>query len=141
MTGFTPIEALIGGTLIGLSVFIFLAASGRVTGISGIFGGLIPPTGGGFSWRLAFIVGLVGGVVLYRLAGGPLTDIQITPSMPVLVVGGLLVGFGARLGSGCTSGHAICGIGRLSLRSTVATIVFMAAAIATVFVVRHMAGG
>lgn len=141
MSGFTPISALVGGGLIGLAVALFLASSGRATGISGILGGLVPPSVGSTAWRVLFLVGLVAGVGIYRLAGGPLTDIQITPSQGLLVAGGLLVGVGTQVGAGCTSGHGVCGIGRVSPRSIVATIVFMVTAGITVFIVRHMIGG
>ncbi len=141
MTGFTPVDALIGGGLIGLAVALLLAANGRVTGISGIVGGLIRPDKQGTAWRWVFLTGLVAGVALYRLAGGPLTDIEITTSPGILIAGGVLVGFGTQIGAGCTSGHGVCGIGRLSPRSMVATMVFMATAAIVVFAVRHGLGG
>ncbi|MDD9877085.1 MAG: YeeE/YedE thiosulfate transporter family protein [Magnetovibrio sp.] len=141
MTGFTPLSALTGGALIGAAVVLMFLFAGRVTGISGIFGGLIARPGPETAWRAMFVAGLIGGVWLYRAAGGPLDDITITGSAPLLIAGGLLVGFGARLGSGCTSGHAVCGMARFSGRSTAATVVFMATAAATVFAVRHLGGG
>ena len=141
MSNFTPLSALAGGLLIGMSVAGMLWFSGRVTGISGIFGGLIAAPNAETVWRAMFVVGLVIGVGLYRAGGGPLMDIEITNAMPLLVAGGLLVGFGARFGSGCTSGHAICGIARWSHRSLVATIVFMAIAALTVYAVRHLGMG
>ena len=141
MTGFTPVSALAGGLLIGASVVLMLWFNGRVTGISGIFGGLIARPNRETLWRALFVIGLIGGVALYRGAGGPLVDIEITGSTALLVAGGLLVGFGARLGSGCTSGHAICGLARFSVRSLTATAVFMLTAALTVFILRHLAGG
>ena len=141
MPGFTPFDAIAGGLLIGLAVVGMLWFNGRVTGISGIFGGLLAAPSKDTLWRGLFIAGLIGGVVMYRALGGPLTDIGISSSMPLLIVGGVLVGFGARLGSGCTSGHAICGIARFSGRSLVATLIFMASAGVSVFVLRHLVGG
>jgi uncharacterized protein len=141
--GFTPISALIGGALIGLAATLLYAATGRIAGISGIAGGLLRgglPGGGDAPWRLLFLGGLVIGAALTALvAGAP--SIRIASSWPVLVIAGLLVGYGTQLGSGCTSGHGVCGIARFSPRSIAATIVFMGAAAATVFVVRHVVGG
>jgi len=141
MAGFTPYSALIGGALIGLAAALLLWLNGRIAGVSGIAAGLIAPARGELAWRAAFVLGLVTGAAVYRLAGGPLEAIAITPSWPVLVAGGLLVGFGTRIGNGCTSGHGVCGLARLSLRSLAATTVFLGFGIATVFVVRHVIGG
>ena len=140
MSGFTPVAALIGGGLIGIAVTILLVGGGRVAGISGILGGLVPPAGGA-AWRLVFLAGLIGGVAAYRAAGGPLTEIQLTADPVLLIAGGLIVGVGTQIGAGCTSGHGVCGIGRLSPWSIVATLGFMAAAGVTVFVARHVMGG
>jgi uncharacterized membrane protein YedE/YeeE len=139
MTDFTPISALAGGALIGLSAAILMLASGRIAGISGIVGGLIGASGRDAVWRLAFLGGLVAGAGLAGLAGiAP--SIRIDATWPVVILGGLLVGFGTRLGGGCTSGHGVCGIARLSRRSILATVLFMAAGAATVFLLRHLLG-
>jgi hypothetical protein len=140
MTGFTPLSAALGGAMIGASALLLWLLLGRIAGISGILGGLAagPPSDRG--WRLAFLAGLIGAPPLVALLhGAPQAQILAGPAM--LVVAGLLVGFGTRLGSGCTSGHGVCGLARLSPRSVVATLVFMATAAVTVFVMRHVAGG
>lgn len=141
MTEFTPISGTVGGLLIGLASALLLFANRRVAGISGILGQAIwPAAGEQRSWRLAFLLGLPLGAALASLATGALvTDIQATT--PVLIVAGVLVGFGTRLGSGCTSGHGVCGMARGSVRSTAATITFMAVAGVTVLVTRHLLGG
>lgn len=129
--------ALAGGVLIGLSAVLLLWVTGRVAGVSGIAGGVLLPTRGDVAWRVAFLSGLIvaAGAVM---AFGPGVPQPRTGADPwLLVVAGLLVGFGTRMGNGCTSGHGVCGLGRLSVRSLASVIVFMAAAIATVFVVRH----
>jgi uncharacterized membrane protein YedE/YeeE len=141
MENFTPVSALAGGLLIGVSAALLLWLNGRIAGISGIAGGLISGAASDRAWRALFLIGLIGGVALYRLAGGPLEEIELTPSLPLLAAGGLLVGIGTRIGGGCTSGHGVCGLGRLSPRSIAATVTFIVAAGATVFVVRHMLGG
>jgi uncharacterized protein len=138
MTEPNTIGGLIGGALIGLAVVLLLALTGRIAGISGILGGLITSTVRGESlWRLAFIVGLIGGAGLFGLACGPL-PLTLQASGPTLLVAGLLVGAGTRLGSGCTSGHGVCGLARRSPRSLVATMIFMATAALTVFLTRHV---
>lgn len=141
MTEFTPITGLVGGMLIGIASALMLWGSGRITGISGIFGGLLAPSQGEFGWRAAFITGLiVGGLVWTLISGSPLpVDLQV--SWPVMLLAGLLVGFGTRLGGGCTSGHGVCGIARLSPRSLVAVATFMVAAAITTFISRHVIGG
>jgi uncharacterized membrane protein YedE/YeeE len=136
---FTPWTALIGGMLIGLAAAMFALLNGRVAGISGVLGGLFKPTRGDIGWRLAFIGGLVGASLVYRLFAA-LPAVQIDASYVALIVAGLLVGVGTRYGSGCTSGHGVCGLSRLSPRSLVATLSFMGAGFATVFVVRHLLG-
>ena len=141
MTEFTPVSALAGGLLIGASAALLLLLNGRIAGISGILGGLLPPRSGDIVWRAAFIAGLVLAPVLYAALGSSLPPVSVATSPALLAVAGLLVGFGARLGAGCTSGHGVCGIGRGSPRSLVATAVFIIVAIATVFVTRHVAGG
>ena len=136
---FTPWSALIGGMLIGLAAAMFALLNGRVAGISGVLGGLFKPTRGDIGWRVAFIGGLVGASLVYRLFA-TLPAVQIDASYAALVVAGLLVGVGTRYGSGCTSGHGVCGLSRLSPRSLVATLSFMGAGFVTVFVVRHLFG-
>ena len=140
MTEFTPLAGLMGGVLIGLSAVVLMGAYGRVAGLSGIFGGLFTAAfDAEFSWRAIFMAGLLGGAVLAGAAGW--SDIAFSAGPAVTVIGGLLVGVGTALGSGCTSGHGICGLSRLSRRSLVSTLIFMGVAIATVFVVRHVIGG
>ena len=141
MDHFTPVSATIGGVLIGLSAALLWLGTGRIAGISGIFGSLLAPSRGETVWRVAFIAGLVAAPLLYAGAGGLLPEIVLPSSSAVVIAGGLLVGLGTRLGGGCTSGHGVCGLARLSTRSLAATIVFMASGFATVFVVRHFVGG
>ncbi len=140
MENFTPIPALVGGALIGLSAAALLLMNGRIAGISGIVGGLAAPTRGDIAWRLMFIAGLIIGALAYRLAVEPNMALALTPSLPLLVGGGLLTGIGTTVSGGCTSGHGVCGIARLSPRSIIATVVFMVAGGATVFVMRHVMG-
>lgn len=133
--------AAAGGVLIGLAATLLLLGNGRIAGISGIAGGLLTPTRGEIGWRVAFVVGLLaGGVALVALMPGAIGAPQTTKPL-LVVLAGLLVGYGTRLGSGCTSGHGICGISRGAPRSITATVAFMAAGAATVFVVRHLLGG
>lgn len=136
MTGWST--ALAGGVLIGLAATWLLWLNGRIAGISGIAGGVLFPARGDIAWRVAFLLGLVGaaGVYLYSVPGAFVPRIDFP--MWALLVGGLLVGFGTRMGNGCTSGHGVCGLGRLSARSLVAVLTFMATAIATTFVARHL---
>ncbi len=138
-TSFTPWSAVTGGVIIGIAVAWFALFNGRVAGISGIVGGLFKPAYPDFAWRMAFIVGLLAAAAVYSLFAS-LPPARIEASYPVLAVAGLLVGIGTRYGSGCTSGHGVCGIARLSMRSAVATGAFMAAGFATVFLVRHVVG-
>lgn len=140
METFTPVSALAGGLTIGAAAALFLVLNGRVAGISGILGGLLSPARGEVGWRVAFLAGLLVAPFVHVAAGGVLPAISIEASPGLLVLAGLLVGFGTRLGSGCTSGHGVCGIGRASPRSLAATGVFMATAVATVFVTRHILG-
>ena len=141
MTNFTPLSAAIGGALIGLPAVLLMALTGRIAGISGIFGGLLNPAGNDKGWRVAFIAGLILAPVLGGWIGHAMPTPQLPSSWTVIIAGGLLVGFGARLGGGCTSGHGICGVARLSVRSIAATAIFMLTAIATVAVTRHVLGG
>ena len=136
---FSPGSALAGGVFIGIAAAMFVLLNGRIAGISGILGGLLQPVRGDAAWRLAFILGLVAAPAAYLLAG-PLPKAQIDAGWGALVVAGLLVGFGTRYGSGCTSGHGVCGLSRLSPRSLAATAAFMGAGFLTVFVVRHLLG-
>jgi hypothetical protein len=136
---FTPWDELAGGILIGLATAFLLIANGRVAGISGILGGLLRPARGDIAWRLCFILGLfLAPLVWLTMRAMPPAQIDHSPAM--LTIGGLLVGIGTRFGSGCTSGHGVCGIARLSPRSLLATACFMAAGFITVFVVRHVVG-
>lgn len=140
MDGFTPLGATLGGIMIGASAALFLLLNGRIAGISGILGGLLAPPSRESGWRVAFLAGLILAPLTYAGLGGSLPPVTVDASYPVLALAGLLVGFGARLGSGCTSGHGVCGIGRGSPRSLVATSTFMAVAILTVLVARHLTG-
>jgi uncharacterized membrane protein YedE/YeeE len=138
MTEFTPLPSLFGGALIGLAAVLLMAANGRIAGISGIASRILPPyEEGEIGARLAFIAGLVAAPFLYLAFGGSLVQ-TIGDSLPLMAIAGLLVGFGSTYGGGCTSGHGVCGLARLSMRSVVATGVFMGVAMATVFVVRHV---
>jgi len=138
-SAFTPWSAAIGGVIIGAAVAIFVLVNGRIAGISGIVGGLFRPAAGDVGWRLAFVAGLMAAPILYALvATSPPAVIEA--SYPTLIVAGLLVGVATRYGAGCTSGHGVCGISRLSPRSLVATLSFMAAGFATVYIVRHIIG-
>lgn len=136
---FTPCQAIVGGILIGLAATIFILFNGRIAGISGILGGLLKPTKSEFGWRLAFLLGLILAPSVY-LFYAPLPQISIDTSVPWLIAAGALVGFGARLGSGCTSGHGVCGLSRLSLRSLVATMTFMGAGFFIVYLSLHLLG-
>jgi uncharacterized membrane protein YedE/YeeE len=137
MEDFTPVSGLIGGLLIGLATALLLLLNGRIGGISGIVGGLLARKGSEVGWRAVFVAGLLLGAFVYMLATGGAFPVRIQASLPVMVVAGLLVGFGTRLGSGCTSGHGVSGIARLSKRSIVATLVFTGVAIITVFLTHH----
>ena len=134
---FTPVTALIGGMLIGLASAIFILFNGRIAGISGILGGLLRPRQGDLGWRIAFLAGLIGTPLLYQVWQA-LPPVQIDAGTPALIVAGLLVGVGVRYGAGCTSGHGVCGLSRLSPRSLAATMAFMAAGFLTVYLLRHL---
>ena len=140
MHHYTPISALIGGCLIGISAVLLLWMNGRIAGVSGIFHGLFSFKNNDFLWRLLFIIGLLLGVQIYYF----IPNIQFTPrsAYPVslLISSGLLVGIGTKLSGGCTSGHGVCGIARLSIRSITATIIFMLFGFLTVYVMRHLIG-
>lgn len=141
MTDFTPLAGLTGGILIGLSAVLLMGGLGRIAGISGIFGGLLGRWTPDSSWRLLFLAGLMGGTILATFLGGFDADSMQFPGNPLTTaLGGLLVGLGTVLGAGCTSGHGICGLARLSVRSMVSVAVFMFFAIATVYLMRHVIG-
>ena len=136
---FNPLNGFIGGLMIGAGALVLLLCNGRIAGISGIMGNLFAnarETG----WRLAFLVGLVAAPFIWLVATGGSYNIEITDSVLLLVAGGLLVGFGTRMGSGCTSGHGVCGLGRASPRSITATLIFIGIAMVTVYVMRHVVG-
>ncbi|GLQ07697.1 YeeE/YedE family protein [Sneathiella chinensis] len=146
MENFTPFLSLAGGLILGISATLMLAG-GRIAGISGILGGLIPPTLDFARWRILFILGLIGGAALFPVLGGDISFININPynfsddvHYAALIVAGLLVGAGTNIGAGCTSGHGVCGIGRLSVRSLVATMTFMVVAALVVFIIRMVTG-
>ncbi|WP_201576004.1 YeeE/YedE family protein [Psychrobacter sp. H8-1] len=134
---FTPIS-LVGGMMLGVATIILLLGIGRIAGISGIFSSLLKPKRVEM-WQVLFILGLIISPLLYKLAR-PLPDVEVSTSLPLLIAAGLLVGFGTRLGSGCTSGHGICGNARLSPRSLAATVTFMFFGILTVYIGRHLLG-
>ena len=136
---FTPWASLAGGILLGLASAVFILVTGRILGISGILGGLFRPVSGDVGWRLSFLLGLLIAPLLYLLVAEP-TAPRIDAGWTTLIVAGLLVGAGTRYGSGCTSGHGVCGLSRLSPRSLVATLAFMGAGFLTVFLVRHAFG-
>ncbi|WP_323750921.1 YeeE/YedE family protein [Marinobacter sp.] len=136
---FTPLSALTGGALIGLAAASFLLLNGRIAGISGILGGLLTPMRNDMIWRLAFLGGLIGMPIVWQLFA-ELPEIEINAGFPAIIIAGLLVGVGTRYGSGCTSGHGVCGLSRLSPRSLVATLSFMAAGFVTVYIIRHLIG-
>src|SRR3954463_16242090 len=141
MAGFTPLSAAIGGALIGLSSVLLMLLTGRIAGISGIFGGLLDSASDDKGWRVAFIAGLILAPLIATWTGDGMPSPRMPASWTVIIIAGLLVGFGTRLGGGCTSGHGICGIARFSARSIAATIVFMVTAVLTVAVTRHVLGG
>ncbi len=136
---FTPLASLAGGVLIGAAAALFVLFNGRIAGISGVLGGLLRPARGDVGWRVAFLAGLIVAPTVFAMFSA-LPDVRIDADWGLLVLAGFLVGVGTRYGAGCTSGHGVCGLSRLSLRSLVATLAFMAAGFATVFVLRHVAG-
>ena len=141
MTSFTPLSAAIGGALIGLSAALLMIFGGRIAGITGIASGTLAGAQGDRFWRVAFIAGLIIAPLTGVIAGYPLLPPAMPPSWLIIIAAGLLVGFGTRLANGCTSGHGICGIARISPRSITATMIFMAVAIVAVAVTRHGIGG
>jgi len=138
MTEFTPVSATLGGLLIGLGAVMLFRLNGRIAGVSGITSALFFGSRREFSWRLMFTLGLVMGPLLYAVFAGGLPQSQLDAGFVLVVIGGLLVGFGTRMGSGCTSGHGICGLSRLSPRSLVAVPVFMLAGVIVVTIARHL---
>ena len=138
---FTPIPSLLGGMILGIAAALYVLLHGRILGISGIISGLLHPTLTDSAWRLSLVFGLISAPFLAALFFGIIPVIEIDASWLVIVIAGLLVGFGAQYGSGCTSGHGICGLSRLSPRSLVATLAFMCAGFVMVFVIRHLMGG
>ncbi|MEZ5792683.1 MAG: YeeE/YedE thiosulfate transporter family protein [Nitratireductor sp.] len=138
MTEFTPIESTIGGVLIGLSAVLLMGLHGRIAGMTGILGGIIPPLASDWKWRAAFLAGAILAPVLYLTVTGTPVPFAVPVSTTAMIIGGLIVGAGVTYSSGCTSGHGVCGMARLSPRSFVATLVFMVATFATVYVVRHV---
>jgi uncharacterized membrane protein YedE/YeeE len=141
MENFTPLTASIGGAFIGLSAVILMAFNGRIAGISGLFSGLAFAQKDDKVWRILFVLGLVTAPVIYQAVSGRMPEFDLSANMPLVIIGGLLVGFGTRLGSGCTSGHGVCGLSRLSPRSLVSVLLFMGAGMLTVTAVRTMLGG
>lgn len=141
-TAFTPWASLSGGILIGVAATLLMLVLGRVMGATGVLAGLVQPSSGqDFAWRAALLAGMVTGPAVVWLITGQMPAVQVPVSTVALVIGGLIVGIGVTFGSGCTSGHGVCGMARLSPRSIVATLTFMAATFATVFVVRHVIAG
>lgn len=136
-TEFTPLMSLAGGVLIGLSAVLLMAFHGRVAGMTGILAGILPPVSSDWAWRAAFLAGAMAAPAAWLATGGSL-PFTVPVSLPAMLIGGFIVGVGVTYGAGCTSGHGVCGVARLSPRSIVATAVFMVATFATVFVVRHV---
>jgi len=142
MTEFTPWASLFGGFLIGLAAVLMMLLHGRVFGATGILSGvLFPASSGDWIWRAVLVLGMVSGPALYLLLTGSFPAVEVPVSLPMLLVGGFIVGLGVTFGSGCTSGHGVCGMARLSLRSIVATCTFMLTTFLTVYVIRHLIGG
>lgn len=141
MAPFDPLSALLGGVLIGIASVLLMVLTGRIAGISGIMGGLLSVGVGDKAWRVAFVAGLIGAPLIFAATGQPVGEPDMPASWLVIAISGLLVGFGTRLGGGCTSGHGVCGLARFSPRSLVATAIFMAVAVMTVAVARHALGG
>ncbi len=140
MHNFTPIASLLGGMLIGLSAAAMLLLDGKIAGISGILAGVLKPIAGDTLWRVCFLTGLLAGGIALRILLPTAFDFGIIRPLPLLIIAGLLVGFGTRLGSGCTSGHGVCGVSRLSPRSLVATGTFVFTGALTVYLFNHLTG-
>ena len=140
MTHFTPISALFGGLLIGLAASLMLWLNGRIAGISGVLGGLLPPAANEGGWRLLFLAGLLIGAAAYVTVTGVVVPVRQGFPVPLLILAGFLTGFGTARANGCTSGHGVCGLARFSPRSLVATATFLGVALVTTYVVRHVVG-
>jgi uncharacterized protein len=141
MHNLTPLSGLLGGALIGLAAAMLMLLTGRLAGVSGIVGGLLQARPADQGWRIAFVAGLIAAPLIAALAGAPLPRPAMTQNLALIAVAGLLVGFGSRMGNGCTSGHGVCGFARFSVRSIAATVIFMVTAFAAVAIVRHGLGG
>jgi hypothetical protein len=141
MHNLTALSGLCGGALIGLAAAVLMMLTGRLAGVSGILGGVLQARPADQGWRIAFIAGLIAAPLVAAVAGAPLPRPAMTSSLALVAIAGLLVGFGTRMGNGCTSGHGVCGVARLSTRSMAATAIFMITAIAVVAIVRHGFGG
>ena len=141
MENFTPLSASIGGALIGLSAVMLMTLNGRIAGVSSVFSGTVFAERGDRVWRVFFVGGLLAGPIAHWALSGSRPEFSMPVSLPILVVSGLLVGFGTRLGSGCTSGHGVCGLSRLSPRSLAAVGLFMSAGVVTTALFRHALGG
>jgi uncharacterized membrane protein YedE/YeeE len=141
MEGFTPVLSTLGGVLIGLAAVALLYFNGRIAGISGIIGGVLRPNPGDTLWRALFLLGLATGAALILWLHPVAMALEFDVSDPTVILGGFLVGLGTRIGNGCTSGHGVCGVGRLAPRSIVASAVFVGLGIATSYLVRHLWGG
>lgn len=139
-TEFTPFTSLLGGMLIGIAALVLMATDGRIAGISGIAGGLLSFKTPDRGWRLSFVAGLIVAPLVWLVASGGWPDFTLTVPWPLIALAGVLVGLGTQLGSGCTSGHGVCGMSRLSKRSITATLVFMTTGMITVFILRNLGG-
>lgn len=140
-TSFTPLQSLFGGSLIGLSAVLLMLTLGRIMGATGILAGVLMPSSSGERiWRVTILLGMIAAPVVYLLVTGSWPAVDVPVSMPMIIIGGLLVGIGVTFGSGCTSGHGVCGLARLSRRSIAAVLTFMVTTFATVYIVRHLLG-
>lgn len=141
-TSFTPLQSLFGGGLIGLASVLLMASMGRIMGATGVLAGFIAPQNlSDWTWRALVLLGMITGPLIVLIFTGQMPAVDVPVSRPMLIIGGLIVGIGVTYGGGCTSGHGVCGIARLSPRSIAATCTFMAATTVTVFVIRHVIGG
>lgn len=142
VTEFTPLASLSGGVLIGIASTLLMLIAGRVMGATGILAGLFQPASGNdFAWRAALLLGMVSGPLVVAAISGEMPQVQVPIGLPAMLIGGVIVGVGVTFGSGCTSGHGVCGMARLSPRSIVATVTFMAVTFVTVYLIRHVFGG
>jgi uncharacterized protein len=139
ITEFTPFASLTGGILIGIAATLLMAFNGRIAGMTGILSGILPPVASDWAWRLTFLAGAVTGPAIFVAAGGSV-PFAVPAAPAALVIGGLIVGIGVYFGSGCTSGHGVCGMARISPRSIAATFIFMTTTLFTVYVIRHVIG-